>query len=59
MTRVENRGETHAGPKGLDDVVMYLVVDNVAGLLMVDRVDDFVVSIVLVAVEIFGLSTVS
>ena len=38
---------------------MDLVVDNVAGLFVIDRVDDFVVSIVFIAIKILSLATVT
>lgn len=38
---------------------VHLVIYNVAGLPKVNRVDDFVVAIIFVAIEIFGLTSVS
>ena len=59
VTRVENRRETASGREGAYHYIVHLVVDDMAGLLEVDGVDDFVVSVVLVAVEVFGLPAVA
>jgi len=59
VARVEDGRQTNAGLKRFDNVVMDLVVDNVAVLLEVDRVDDFVVAIFLIAVGILGLPAVA
>jgi hypothetical protein len=59
VARVEDGREAHTGQQRPDDDVVDLVVDNVAVVGVVDRVDDLVVAIILVAVEIFGLASVS
>lgn len=41
--------------KWFDNVEVDFVVNNMVGLFMVDWIDDFVVFIVFVVVEIFGL----
>lgn len=56
---VEDGRETNTGQQGLHNVEVDLVVDNVAVLLMIDRVDDFVVAVILVAIEIFRLTSVT
>ena len=59
MTRIENGCETDTGLQRLDHTEVNLVVNNMASLLVVDRVDDFVVSIILVAVKVLGLTAVT
>jgi hypothetical protein len=45
--------------EGRDHDTVHFVVDNVAGCAEVDRVDYFVITIVLVAVKVFGLAAVA
>jgi hypothetical protein len=59
MARVEDGRQAHAGLEGLHDDVVDLVVDDVAVLFEVDGVDDLVASILLITVEILGLTTVT
>jgi len=59
VAAVEDGGETHACLQRLDDVMVDLIVDDVAGLLEVNRVNDLVVSVFLVAIQILGLTSVS
>jgi hypothetical protein len=59
VARVKDCSQTDTGLEGLDDVVVDLVIDNVAVLLEIDRVDDFVVTVFLVAVGICGLAAVA
>ena len=59
VARVENSRQPHAGLQRLDDAEVNLVVDDVAGLLEVDGVDDLVVAVVFVAVEVLGLPAVA
>lgn len=59
VTRVEDGGQPHAcGQRAHHDAV-HLVVCDVPDLPEVDGVDDFVVAVVFVAVEVFGLSAVA
>jgi len=59
MARVEDGRQPHSGLQGLHDDMVDLVVDDVAVFFEVDGVDDFVVSILLIAVVILGLTTVT
>lgn len=59
MARVEDGRQTDTLLERLDHVVVNLIVNDVAVVLKVDRVDNFVVAIVFVAVLVFGLSAVS
>jgi hypothetical protein len=59
MTRIEDGGESHTGLEGLDHDTVHLVVDNVAGGAEINWVDDLVVTVIFIAVEIFGLAAVS
>ena len=56
---VEDCGQADAGGEGHDEDAVHFVVDDVAGLAEVDGVDDFVVAVIFVAVEIFGLAAVA
>jgi hypothetical protein len=38
---------------------MHLVIDNMANLSEIDRIDDFIIPILLVAIEILSLTTVT
>lgn len=38
---------------------MHFVVDNVAGLAEINRINDFIVSIILITIEILRLATVT
>lgn len=42
-----------------DDRALTLIVDYMAGLLKVERVDDFIISIILVSVQILGLTSMT
>lgn len=59
MARVEDGSETDTLSQRLHDVVVNLVIDNVASLLVVDWVDALVVSVILVTVLVFDLSAVA
>lgn len=59
MAAVEDGGETDTRLEGLDYYGVDLVVDYVAVRLEVDRVDNLVVSVILVAVEVLGLAAMS
>ena len=59
MAGIENGGEAHARLQGLDQDSVHFVVDDVAIGAEVYGVDDFVVAVVFVAVEVFGLATVA
>lgn len=59
MAAVEDGGEADTRREGLDDYGVDLVVDDVALCLEVDWVDDLVVSVILVAVEVLGLTAMS
>lgn len=59
MARVEDGREAHTGQQRPDDDVVDLVVDNVAVVGVVDRIDDLIVAVILVAVKILGLASVS
>ena len=56
---VEDCGQADAGGEGHYEDAVHFVVDDVAGLAEVDWVDDFVVTVVFVAVEVFGLTAVA
>jgi hypothetical protein len=38
---------------------MHLIIDNMSDLSEIDRVDDLVITILLISIEIFGLTTVT
>lgn len=59
VTRVEDAGETNARAEWSDADRVNLVVDDVAALLEVDGINHFVIAIIFVAVEVFGLPTVT
>jgi hypothetical protein len=59
VTRVENGSQTTTGRERADHDLVHLVVDNVTGLLKVDRVDNLVVAVVLIAVQVLGLTAVA
>jgi hypothetical protein len=59
VTRVEDSCQPDAGLQWHDHDAVHLVVGDVAGLSEVDGVDDFVVTIGLVAVEVLRLPTVA
>lgn len=59
MARVKDGGEANAGGEGADHDAVHFVVCNVAYLAEIDGVDYFVVAIVFIAVEVFGLSTMA
>ena len=59
MARVEDGRQAHARLKRLDNQVVEVVIDDVALALVVDRVDDLVVAVVLVAVQVLGLTAVA
>jgi hypothetical protein len=56
---VEDRSEPHAGFQWLDHDPVHLVVDNMSDIAEIDRVDDLVVPVLLVAIEILGLAAVA
>lgn len=59
MTAVHNRSKTTSCREGLDQDIVHDIVNNNTRPCVVDRVDGIVVSIILVAVEIDCLATVS
>ena len=59
VTRVEDSGQTHTGNEILDHDEVHLIINNVACLAEVDRVDDLVIAVFLVTVDIFCLTTVT
>lgn len=59
MARVKDGRQSHARAQRTDQDPMHLVVDNVAGPLEIDRVNHFIVAIVFVSVQVFGLSTMA
>ena len=59
MARVEDGREPHTGLKRLHDPVVDLVVDEVACFLIVYRVNNLIVPVLLVAIQVFRLSSVA
>ena len=59
MAGVDDGGQAHARLEWADEDVVDLVVDNVAGGLVVDGDEGLVVTVVFVAVEVLGLASVS
>jgi hypothetical protein len=59
VARVEDGGEAHAGLQGAHHDAVHLVVGDVAVLAEVDRVDDLIIAVLLVAVEVFCLPAVA
>lgn len=56
---VENSGQAHPRKKGFYHYEVHVVVDNMASNAKVNGVDNFVVTVVFVAVEIGGLAAVT
>lgn len=56
---VEDGGKTNARLEGLHHDAMHFVVDDVTSLSEIDRIDDFVVPIVFVAIEILRLAAMT
>jgi len=50
VARIEDGSQTNTRLQGRDDNSMNFVVNDVASLLIVDRIDDFVSSVFLVAI---------
>lgn len=59
MTGIEDSRQSDTRLQRFDHNPVHLVVDNVARSPEIDRVDDFVVSVVFVAVEVRRLTTMS
>jgi hypothetical protein len=59
VARVEDGCQADTGLKGTNHDAVHLVVGNVARLSEIDRVNDFIVTIVFVAVKILCLSTMT
>ena len=59
MTGVEDCRQAYARHEGLHQDAVHFVVDDVAGYSEVDRVYDFVITIIFVAVEIRCLPTMA
>lgn len=59
MTGVEDGSETDTRLKRFDNHSVDVIVDNMTFGGMIDRVDDFIVPVLLIAVEIFSLTTVA
>jgi len=56
---VEDSCEPYASLQGFYHDDVHIVVDNVTGLSEVNRIDHFVVAIVLVPIQIFGLTAMA
>jgi len=59
MAGIEDGSQPHARLQRLDHNSVHLVVDNVTDLSEIDRVDDFVIPILLIAIEIFSLTSMT
>lgn len=59
MAAVKDGSQSHTGLEGLHDGIVNLIVDDVAGLLEVNRVDDLIIAVVFIAVGVFGLPTMA
>lgn len=59
MTGVEDGSETDTRLKRFDNHGVDVIVDDMTFGGMIDRVDDFIVPVLLIAVEIFSLTTVT
>jgi len=59
MARVEDSGQSTTRREGLNHNFMHNIVNDVSILLIIDRINDFVIPITLVAIQIFSLATMS
>lgn len=59
MARVEDTGKAYTWLKRGDHDGVHLIINNVSDLSEIDRVDDFIVTVVLVAIQIFRLTSVA
>lgn len=59
MAGIEDGRQANTLNERLDNVVMNLVVSEATGLLMVDRVNALIVSIIFIAVLVLNLTTMS
>jgi hypothetical protein len=59
MARIEDGSQPHTRLERHDHDSVHLVVDNVTNLSKVDRVDDFIIPILLVTIKVFSLTTVT
>lgn len=55
---VENGSQAHTRSERFDHDVVHEVVDNMACLAEIDRIDYFIVAVILVAVKVFSLAAV-
>jgi hypothetical protein len=59
VAAVEDGRQAHTGRQGLDHVMVDLIVNDVACCLKVERVNDLVMAVLLVAVKVLCLSAVA
>lgn len=59
MAGVEDGSETDTRLERLDNHSVDVIIDNVSIRGMVDRVDDFIITVLFVAVEVLSLATVT
>ncbi len=59
MARIEDGGKANAPLQGTHHDPVHFVVRDVADMAEIDRINDFVVAVVFVSVEIFGLTTMA
>ena len=59
MARIEDGSQPDTWLQGHDHNPVHLVIDNVTDLSEIDRVDDFIIPIFLIAVQIFSLASVT
>jgi hypothetical protein len=59
VTGIKDGGQANTSLEGLDTHGVNVVVYDVAILCVVDRIDDFIIAVILIAVQVFGLASVS
>lgn len=59
VAAVKDGSQSHTGLEGLHDDIVNLIVDDMADGLEVNRVDDLIIAVVLIAVGIFSLPTMA
>jgi len=59
MARIEDGRQPHTRLQWLNHNSVHLVVDNVADLSKINRVDDFIIPVLFIAIKIFCLTSVA
>ena len=59
MARIENGSQPNAWLKGLNHDAMHFIIHNVSSHSEIDWIDDFIVSVLFITIQIFGLSAMT